>query len=185
MAKDEKKQAEKAPEKPAEAPAKKGPPVKLIGTVGVIVVAQAIITFAVFSMVGPKKSDAHVDEHAIKHDDGSVTKEIAIIKDKDGQFQNSMSGTLFVWSADIYVQVKARNADSVENKLKIRSAEVKEELSRIFGKAQHAHLKEPDRQTLNRQITATLNKIFGNDEKGESLIERVLIPKCSGYPMPL
>lgn len=185
MAKDEKKAEKQPAEKaPAEAAPKKKGSMKLMGTVGAIVVAQAVITFVAFSAMGPKKSHAQVDTHSIKKDDADVIKEITVITPKDGSFQNTMTGSVWLWSTEIVVQVKQRNAEGVENKLKQRNAEVKQEISQIFGRAQHAHLKEPDRQTLNRQITGALNKFFGNDDKGEPVIERVLIPKCTGMPIP-
>ena len=83
-------------------------------------------------------------------------------------------------SAEIVVQVKQRNSEAVENTLAQRQAEIKEEVSRIFARAQLSQLKEPERQTLNRQLSSALTKIFGSDEKGESLIDRVLIPRCIG-----
>ncbi|MBL0870175.1 MAG: hypothetical protein IBJ18_06305 [Phycisphaerales bacterium] len=185
MAKDEKKPEKQPAEKaPAEAAPKKKGSMKLMGTVGAIVVAQAVITFVAFSAMGPKKSHAQVDTHEMKKDDSDVIKEIVVIPAKDGSFQNTMTGSVWQWSAEIVVQVKQRNAEAVENKLKQRSAEVKQEISQIFSRAQHSHLKEPDRQTLNRQITGMLNKFFGNDDKGEPVIERVLIPMCRGFPMP-
>lgn len=184
MAKEEKKPDAKADAKgePAagEAPPKKKGGGKMIGVVGAVVVAQAVITIGAFSMLGPKKTEAHADEAHLVKDDSGETKEITIINDKEGKFPNHTTGTVWVWSTEIVVQVKQRNADAVDNKLKQRQAEIKEEVARIFAKAQQAHLKEPDRQTLNRQIAAMLNKIFGNDDKGEALIERVIIPKCIG-----
>ncbi|CAN5706092.1 hypothetical protein BH11PLA1_BH11PLA1_09030 [soil metagenome] len=187
MAKEEKKPDAKGDAKahaPEAAPAKKGGK-KVIGMVGAIVIAQGVITFGAFSMVGPKASHAKVDTHELHKDETAATKEITMIAEKDGRFPNHMTGSVWVWSTEIVAQVKVKNAEAVEAKLKARQAEVKEEIARIFAKAQQAHLKEPDRQTLNRQISAVLNKIFGKDEKDEPLIERVLIPKCIGVSAQL
>ncbi|MBX9738192.1 MAG: hypothetical protein K2X32_14820 [Phycisphaerales bacterium] len=181
MAKDEKKPDAKADAKAApEAPAPKKGGMKMIGAVGVVVVAQVLITAGAFIMLGPKKTVAKVDEHALVKDDSASSVEITIIPDKDGKFPNMMSGSLWVWSAEIVVQVKQRNVEAVENTLAQRQAEIKEEVARIFARAQLSQLKEPERQTLNRQLNGVLTKIFGTDEKGESLIDRVLIPRCIG-----
>jgi hypothetical protein len=65
---------------------------------------------------------------------------------------------------------------------------VREGISQIFSRAQHAQLKEPERLTLNRQITTFLAKLIEEEaptaEAGEEdkLIDRVLIPKCRGFP---
>ncbi len=182
MAKDEKKPDSKADAKavPEAAAPKKGGGMKMIGAVGVVVIAQVVITAGAFMMLGPKKSVAQVDTHALVKDDSASSVEITIIPDKDGKFPNMMSGSLWVWSAEIVVQVKQRNSEAVENTLAQRQAEIKEEVSRIFARAQLSQLKEPERQTLNRQLSSALTKIFGSDEKGESLIDRVLIPRCIG-----
>lgn len=175
-----KKDEKPAPAPAAEAaPAKKGLPIKMIGIVGVIMVFEAVVVFVAFSAMGPKQAAAKVDEHAIVADTSDTTVEIQIADEK---FQNMQTGRVWLWDVSVFVQVKQKNQEKVEARLKQRNAEVKEELSRIISKAQHVQLKEPDRQTLLRQFGATLNKIFENDEHGDPLIERVLIPRCRGFP---
>lgn len=174
--KDEKPAAAPAPEG---APPKKKLPIKMIAIIAVVMALEAVGAFMVFSMMGPKKAEAHVDEHALVADQSDTTVEIQIVDEK---FQNMQTGRVWLWDAAVFVQVKQKNQEKVEARLKQRNAEVKEELSRIISRAQHVQLKEPDRQTLVRQFTAALNKIFESDEHGHPLIERVLIPKCRGFP---
>ncbi len=161
------------------APAKKGLPIKTIAIVAVVMVVEAIAVFMILSMMGPKKVEAHVDEHAIVADHSDSTVEIQIADEK---FQNLQTGRVWLWDIAVFVQVKQKNQEKVEATLKQRNAEVKEEISRIISRAQHVQLKEPDRQTLLRQFTAALNKVFENDEHGAPVVERVLIPKCRGFP---
>jgi hypothetical protein len=120
-----------------------------------------------------------VPKEELKTEDDKKTQEVLVVDEK---FQNLQTGRVWIWDVSVFVQSRARNSPRVEELLEQRKAEISEEISRIISRAQHAQLKEPDRLTLNRQITAALTKIFDVDEKGEPLIERVLIPKCRGFP---
>jgi flagellar basal body-associated protein FliL len=163
-----------------EAAAKKGGlPVKTIGAVGVIMLLEAAAIVAVFSMLGPKSSQAEVAHAEIKDDAAEKPQEIMIVEDK---FQNLQQGKVWYWDISVYVQVKQKNATQVENILKQRNAEIKEGLGQIIARAQPAQLKEPDRQTLSRQMAAYLGKVFGNDADGHALVDRILIPRCRGIP---
>lgn len=161
------------------APAKKGLPVKTIGVVGAIMAIEAVGVMLVFSSMGPKATHAETGHGQIKADAGQQTQELLIVEDR---FQNLQSGKVWVWDSSVHVQVRQRNFEKVEGMLKQRNAEIKEGISQIFSRAQHVQLKEPDRQTLNRQITAFLQKVFGSDDQGAPYIERVLISKCRGFP---
>lgn len=177
MAKDK---AEKPAPPPAEAaPAKKGLPIKTIGIVGVIMALEGAAIFAFFTMIGPKKTHAEVEHVEIKSDDGQQIQEVQIVDDK---FQNLQQGKVWFWDTAVFVQVKKKNAEQIEKLLEQRNAEVKEGISQIISRAQPAQLREPDRQTLNRQFSGFLNKLFGNDAEGKPLVERVLIPRCRGIP---
>ncbi len=105
--------------------------------------------------------------------------ELALVAEK---FQNMTAGTAWMWDAEIVVQVKAKNEKLVKDKIKSREAEVKEGISLIFRKATLNQLKEPGLETLNRQIMAFIGKLVEPDAEGSSRIERVLIPKCRGFP---
>lgn len=180
MSKDKAPAKAEAPKPEGEAAPKKGGlPVKTIGIVGVVMILEGAAIVAVFSMMGPKASHAEVAKAELHNDDSETTQEISIVEDK---FQNLQQGKVWYWDIGVFVQVKKKNATQVETVLKQRSAEIKEGLSQIIGRAQPAQLKEPDRQTLNRQISAYLQKVLGNDPEGHALFERVLIPKCRGIP---
>ena len=169
-----------APSAGAEAaPAKKGLPIKTIGIVGVVMVMEAIAVGGAFVMLGPKKSAAEVAEHSIAEDPGNEVAEIDI---SDEKYQNMQQGKVWFWDLAVVAQVKAKNSEAVETKLGQRKAEIREGLGQIVARAQPQHLKEPDRQTINRQFSAFLAKVFGNDAEGKPLIERVLIPRCRGIP---
>jgi len=154
-------------------------PIKAVGAVAAVMVVEAAVLLAVLGMTGPSKGEAAEAARELVNDEGEQTLEVLIAEEK---FQNLQTGRVWIWDAAVYVQVKAKNAGQIEQTLERRNAEIQEGLSQIFSRAQHAQLKEPDRQTLNRQITAFLEGVFGTDGEGKSPIERVLIPKCRGFP---
>lgn len=167
------------PAAPAEAapPAKKGLPIKLIGVVGTIMVVEAVAVVMFFSMIGPKASHAAPEAHAVKQDETQGVQEILIAEEK---FQNLQQGKVWFWDIAVYVQVQKKNAEQVKKVLESRGNEIKEEIGRVIGKAQPAQLREPDGQTLNRQFTAYLTKVFGNDADDKPLVEKVIVPKLRG-----
>lgn len=161
------------------APAKKGGlPIKTIGIIGAVMALEAGALYFVFGMSSAQKSSAEV--HELVHDDSEELDEIEIIADE--VFQNMQTGKVWVWSISVYAQVKRKDVEYVETMLTQRRAEIREGLSQIVGRAQHAQLKEPDRQTLNRQFTALIERIVKPDDHGKPRIQRLLIPKCTGYP---
>jgi flagellar basal body-associated protein FliL len=177
-----KKEAAPTPAPESSAPAKKGFPIKTLALVVGAMLVQTGVVVVVMNKFGPAKTHAQVETAEIKPDNGSQLKEVQIVDDR---FQNLQTGRVWIWDAAIFVQVKSRNAEAVEQRLKQRNAEVRQELTQIIGRAQLAQLQEADRQTLSRQILEALGRIFGNDDRNEPMIERVLIPKFRGFPADL
>ncbi|MGE3106766.1 MAG: hypothetical protein AB7G11_13105 [Phycisphaerales bacterium] len=206
-------------EKPAEGAAtdapkkKKGGMKVIIGVAGAMAIEGAVLFF-VLGSGGPQKSEAAEQSHDLAPDASMVPEELLVVEDK---FQNLQTGRVWVWDAAIYVQVMSRDKSAVEEILKRRAATIKEGISQIFSRSQHAQLAEPERQTLNRQISTFLDQLMQEEQKtielvgsaaagesgghggGEShgaapkpkstgasssgkLIQRVLIPKCRGFP---
>ena len=167
-------EAAPAPEK------KKGLPIKTIAVVAVLMLVEAGAVIFVFGMMGgPKQSKADIDPKQLQHDESNEIQEIQVIDDR---FQNHSSGKVWVWDINLVVQVKNKNADRIQKVLEQRKAEVQEGISQIISRAQHAQLKEPERQSISRQLSAFLEKVLGNDADGKSVVERLIIPKCRGYP---
>jgi flagellar basal body-associated protein FliL len=163
-------------EAPPVEPKKKGK-IKIIAMIAGLMLGEAGALVVVLGLGGPAKSQASTVN--VKPDENEVTKEELIVDDK---FQNLQAGRVWVWDSSVYVRVKAKNTSAVESILARRGAEIKEGISQIFSKAQLVQLKEPDRQTLNRQLSAFLDKVFVHEGDAEPLIERVFIPKCRGFP---
>ncbi len=149
---------------------------------------------------GAKKKD---DGHGAKKDDGHGAKkkddghgggggdkagptlgpediaETIVVKDK---FPNNQTGRAWLWDVEVYVQVKYKRLDAVSAMLTTRSAEIKTGIARIWRTGQHAYFNEPGLETLTRQVREFLNGIVGTSADGQPMIERVLIPRCVGFP---
>ncbi len=174
MAENETKDA--GAEESKDAPKKKGKKTPLI--IAAIMVVEGIAVFMLVGGGGPKKAAADVDAEHVVVDDSEKTQEVEVI---DSRFQNLTTGKVWIWDIAIYAQVKNKHAERVTNELKTRYAEISEGINQIVSRAHHNNLKEPERQTLIRQLTAYLNKTIGPDAEGKPLIERVIIPKCNGF----
>lgn len=163
---------------PEATPAKKKPPLKVIAVVGGLMVAEAAGVYLFVGMTGaaPQTADAQIHGVGEHHDQDFV--EIELVDDK---FQNLQTGRVWIWDIGIYLKVKKKHEAYITGELEKRSAEIKEGVGQIIRRAQHGQLREPDLTTLNRQLTAYLDKVFKpNDSDDSSRIERVLIPKCKG-----
>lgn len=106
-------------------------------------------------------------------------EEILIVEDR---FPNHQTGRVWLWDTEVQVQVKKKHLDFVQRVLEERRAEIKTGISQIWRNAHQRHLTEPDLATLNRQTKTYLDEIFGADSEGEQRIQRVLLPKCVGFP---
>ncbi len=181
--KPDKKPKEAAPAEPAKEgaePAKKGPPVKLIGAVAVIMIAEGAGVYFLASATGPKDAHADVkhveDEHAAN---AEAFVEVPLVEDK---FQNMQSGRAYIWDVSIVIKVKSKDEELVTKTLERNAAEVKEGVALIIRRAAHTHLLEPGLESLNRQLVSYLNTVVDHDAEGKDRVHRVLIPKCKGFP---
>ncbi len=177
----DKEKKEAAPESApaaAEAPKKKSP-IMLIGIVGAVMVVEAVGIFAVVGMTGGGAGNAEATtlEHE-GHDDSDEFVELPLVSDK---FQNMQTGKTWIWNAEIVLRVKKKNEEAVSAAVQAKSAEILEGISMIFSRAQLSQLKEPGRQTINRQITAFMNKTIGADAEDQPRVDRVLFPKFVGF----
>jgi flagellar basal body-associated protein FliL len=163
---------------PAEStPAKKKPPIKVIGIVAAIMAAEAGALFVVVGKTGAKPAAASAEIHGAEEAQAKQTVEIELLDDK---FQNMQTGKVWLWDIQIVLKVKQKQQEYLNAELEKRASEIKEGMSQIMRRAQHNQLSEPELTILNHQIHAFLDRALGVDPEGKSRIERVLIPKCRG-----
>ncbi|MBX3363246.1 MAG: hypothetical protein KF866_00650 [Phycisphaeraceae bacterium] len=160
------------------APGKSRKPL-VIGAVAAIMVIEAVAVVLLVSLTsgGSRAAAAQLDGAAEAA--GEASTEIQVVQTR---FQNLSSGRVWDWETEIYLKVKNKHAEQVRSQLERRKAEIADGISKIFRQAQHSQLREPGLQTVTRQVTAYLEKAIGVDAEGNPYIERVLIPKCDGYP---
>ncbi len=165
--------------KTAAAPPRKLP-LKVVGAVAAIMLAEAAGLVLLVGMLGPRPQEAAAEVLEGEHTTLEGSVEIELV---DERFQNMQSGRVWSWEIGVFLKVKKRHEEFVVRQLEDRNAEIKEGISQIIRRAQHVHLKEPELTTLNRQIKAFLDKTLGTDADGHSRIERVMIPKCKGIQL--
>jgi hypothetical protein len=158
---------------------KKRLPLKTLLLILGLLAGEAVAVFVIASMwAAPAKVEAggvaQIETQTLEQ-----LNELLIVEDR---FPNHQTGRVWLWDTEVQVQVKQKHLDYVERVLEERRAEIKTGISQIWRNAHQRHLTEPDLATLNRQTATYLNDIFGADSEGETRIQRVLIPKCVGFP---
>ncbi|MDX2018342.1 MAG: flagellar basal body-associated FliL family protein [Planctomycetota bacterium] len=162
----------------SDAPAKSKPPIKTIAIVAVIMIVEAAAVFMLAGMTGKApEAQAHTID-AGKAAEAEASVEIKLLDEK---FQNMSQGRTWIWDVSIALKVKKKHEEVVKKAVEARQSEIKETVSLLFRRATPTQLREPGLETLNRQLSAALDKIIGTEAEGESRIERVLVPKCRGF----
>lgn len=167
---------------PAAEPAKKKGS-KLPMIIAALMVVEAGAVYMVVGMINKKPAAA--DATTLAHGEDSSKEEFVEIPIVEDHFQNMQTGRVWVWDASITVRVRKRHEEKVNGVLQKRVAEIHEGIATIFRRATSAQLKEPGLETVNRQLSAYLDEVFGKDTTGSepmSLMEKVLIPRCRGFP---
>jgi hypothetical protein len=129
-------------------------------------------------MTGSRAKSAAAEIHGAEEGALQQPVEISLVDDK---FQNMQTGRVWMWDVQVVLKVKKKDQPFISDELGKREAEIKEGVAQVMRRAQHSHLREPELTTLNRQLKAYLDTVFGPDADGESRIERVMIPKCKGF----
>lgn len=171
---------EKSSQAETKAAAKGGLPIKTIGIVAVLMIVEAAAVFFVVGSTMRKPTETKASElHGEEEAKLDALVELPLVEDK---FQNMSQGQAWIWDAAVFVKVKKRDEQKVQEALQARAAEIKEGISYIFRRAQHAQLKEAGLETMNREISAYMNEIVEKAPDGTSRIDKVLIPRCRGFP---
>src|SRR5262249_41655843 len=157
MAEAEKDKKPAAPEAAEAAPAKKGPPIKVIGVVALLMLAEAA---GVYVFVGMTAGGSKAPAAEIKGADEKAAQETTEIELADDKFQNLQDGHVWLWDISMVLKVKQKHEKYVNEQLEKRAAEIKEGIDQIIRRAQPGYLREPDLTTINRQITAYINKVI-------------------------
>ena len=162
--------------------ARKGLPIKTIGIIMVLLIAEAVGLVVVMGMLG-KPSGAMADPSLSTGAPaaGEELRELPVLNEK---FTNGSTGRIWIWDTELLIQVKQKHEEQVRTRLEQRLAEIRTGIAGIVSEAQHHHLTEPKHTTITRQCLEYLRReIFTNDAASEEpMIQGVLIPQCLGFP---
>ncbi len=177
MAEEQKNKDEQQQAAPAEQ--KKRSPMKtIIVVLGLLIVEAAVVIFAFSTWATPEtvrgQGISETPEDAMNR-----LSEVLIVNDR---FPNHHTGRVWLWEVEVQMSVKQKHLEYVQRVLSDRSAEIKTGVSQIIRTAHHNHLKEPNLDTLTRQLTEYLKGVVGEDAEGESRVQALLLPKCVGFP---
>lgn len=178
---DKKKEAPPKAEAKAEPQpaAKKGLPLKTMLIVGVALLLEGAAIVGAFMFAGgPSKVQADpAAQDAAAFAEQPV--EELVIEDK---FQNTRTGRTYLYDTQVYIVIKRKNQTQTQALLKEKTAQISSDITTIFRRAEPAHLLEPSLATLSRQIKAALDNRLGRDtDTGESVVQEVLITKCTQF----
>lgn len=149
----------------------------VIGVVAALMLVEFGAVAGFFMLAGgPKEAKAALDEAG---EDPESQVEIELAKD---QFQNMQANRVWLWDLEVFIKVGAENEEAVNKSLERRAAEIKSGIGEIVRRASHTQLREAGLETLNRQVSAYVHEVFGDDAEGEPRVQRVIISKCRGFP---
>lgn len=162
-------------ESPAATPdASRRSPVRTIAVVVVLLALEAVAILGLMNMFRPPSEAMAVPEAEGLADQGAEIVEIEVLKDK---LANDRSGLVYIYPAEIFVHVRARNADRVKAEIERFRNEIRADVLAIWRTAEPRHLQEPRLDHLTRRINDLLNRRFELDETSEEpvVIKSVII----------
>ncbi len=151
----------------------------LLIMVGGMMLLEAVGVFMFAKLIAAPPASSHGDVAEVATDENIETSELLLVKER---FQNHSTGRVWQWEIELHLKVRASHAEAAEKILEQRQAEITEAVGRVISRAQHAHLKEAEHQSIVRQLTAAVRPFFEPVTAEEPLFERVLLPKCAGHP---
>ena len=184
---------------PEEEAGKKGLPLMPIIAVGAVLLIEAVVIVGLFVFSGAPETATAAEGQSDVVAELEMPVEIKVIQ---GKFQNTSSGRNLMYDTEIYVVVKKKHEEQVQEKVEGMQASIQRDLTTIFRRANPAQLREQELATLTRQVSAALNARFGDAEaedkpaappaEGEAdvasedtgpepLIQEVLISKCMEF----
>ncbi|MEM1167380.1 MAG: hypothetical protein AAGI30_13950 [Planctomycetota bacterium] len=164
----------------AEAPAKKGGlPVKTLILVAGILLAEAGLIVGVMMFIGNPSQVQGLDVEG-EIDPGDELLELPVLHEK---FTNTSTGRVWIWDTEVMVVVQKRHEERVKERLEQHNATTRTGIGEIIAAANHQFFNEPGRPTITRQMTEYMQRLIGRDEAtGEEIVQRALIPSCTGFP---
>ena len=154
---------------------KKKLPIKTIVILAVVLLTEVGTAALVYYLAGgPAKVQAD-DEAARKLLMMEQDVEELVVADK---FPNKRSGRTYIYDTEIYIVVKQKFKEKVEDLKERKAAQIISDVREIISSSEPSQLNEPTLATLESRIKAALDNRFGRDEQEDKpIVERVIISK--------
>ncbi len=144
-----------------------------------LMLAEGVLVYLGVGILGSGPSQTAAEIQGLDELDREQQVEILLSEER---FQNMQSGRVWGWQAEIWLKVRQKNETQVQAVMERDAAEIKEGIALIFRRAEDRNLREPGLETLSRQLTTFVHKVFGVDSDDDTLVERVIIAKLKGNP---
>lgn len=146
---------------------------------GILVIEAVVIIGAMLLLGGPPQVQAAVPPATLEAPADEKIVEVLVFS---GKLPNNKSGVTYLYSTEIYAQVKTRYADRVNDELGQFRNEIKSEITAIWRTSDPRHFQEPKLQTLTRKIQSMLDERFGVDlRRDEPIISKCVIVMGTGF----
>lgn len=150
-------------------------------TVAALLVVEAALILGVMALVGRDPSVARAEGPEV---DAALAEQEKIVEVLvlDAKLPNAKTGVAYLYSTEIYAQVKNKHSKVVEEKVNQFFNEIKAEISAIWRTSDPHHFQEPMLENLTRKVSALLDERFGLDpEDGEPILVKCVIVMGTGF----
>ncbi len=155
-------------------------PLKLMIVLGGILAVEAVVIIGAMLILGgpPDVEAAEVPAVMMAPEEERIV-EILVL---DAKLPNNKSGMTYLYDTEIYVQVKKRYSDQVDEELQQFRNEIKSEITAIWRTAEMRHFQEPRLESLTRRIQSMLSDRFGVDlQRDQPIISKCVIVMGMGF----
>ncbi len=155
-------------------------PLKLMIVLGGILAVEAVVIIGAMLVLGgpPDVEAAEVPAVMMAPEEERIV-EILVL---DAKLPNNKSGMTYLYDTEIYVQVKKRYSDQVDEELQQFRNEIKSEITAIWRTAEMRHFQEPRLESLTRRIQSMLSDRFGVDlQRDQPIISKCVIVMGMGF----
>jgi flagellar basal body-associated protein FliL len=170
-----------AEETPAQPESKPKAGKKTMIMVIAVLAVEAVVIVGAMKFLGGGPAQVHAKDQAaapvISEDDKIV--ETQVLK---ANMPNNKSGVTYVYDTEVYVQVKRKHVEHVDEEIEQFQNEIKSEITAIWRTAEPQYFQEPKLENLTRKVYALLNERFGIDkETNEPIIAKCVIVMSTGF----
>jgi len=146
---------------------------------GILAVEAVVIIGAMLILGGPPDVEAAEVPAVMMAPEEERIVEILVL---DAKLPNNKSGMTYLYDTEIYVQVKKRYSDQVDEELQQFRNEIKSEITAIWRTAEMRHFQEPRLESLTRRIQSMLSDRFGVDlQRDQPIISKCVIVMGMGF----